>query len=86
MTSQPSHLRAIVPVDRDDVRKRELDLVDGVGAPTDAELLRASRGDPDAFRMLYSRYSKSLFRHFTRRTGSEGTALERAPRPSPGSG
>ncbi|MBS1878488.1 MAG: sigma-70 family RNA polymerase sigma factor [Actinobacteria bacterium] len=44
--------------------------------PPDAELLRASRGDPDAFRQLYDRYCDRVFRYFARRTGGEDTALE----------
>ncbi|MGB7685958.1 MAG: sigma-70 family RNA polymerase sigma factor [Solirubrobacterales bacterium] len=76
MTNQPNHLQAVVPVDRSGVRGRELGRIAGAGAPTDAELLRASRGDPDAFHQLYSRYSEPLFHYFARRTGSEDTALE----------
>ncbi len=76
MTNQPNHLQAVVPVDRSGVRGRELGRIAGAGAPTDTELLRASRGDPDAFHQLYSRYCKPLFHYFARRTGSEDTALE----------
>ena len=76
MTNQLSHLQAVVPVDRSGVREPELGPIERAGAPTDAELLRASRGDPDAFRKLYSRYSERLFHYFARRTGSEDTAFE----------
>ncbi len=76
MTNQPSHLQAVVPTDRLGAQGRELRPIESAGAPTDAELLRASRGDPDAFRTLYSRYSERLLRYFARRTGGEDTALE----------
>lgn len=76
MTNQLSYLQAVVPDDRRGIRERELGPIEGVGPPTDAELLRASRGDPDAFRKLYSRYSERLFRYFARRTGEEDAALE----------
>ena len=42
----------------------------------DAELLRASRSDLDAFATLYDRYAGRLLDYFTRRTSSEDTALE----------
>jgi RNA polymerase sigma factor (sigma-70 family) len=42
----------------------------------DAELLRASRSDLDAFATLYDRYAERLLDYFTRRTSSEDTALE----------
>lgn len=77
MTKQPSHLQAaIAPANRLGAREHEPDPIGGAGAPTDAELLRASGGDPDAFRRLYGRYSERLFRYFARRTGGEDTALE----------
>lgn len=60
MTSQPRGLPALAAAE----------------LPADAELLRAARRDPDAFRELYGRYSKRLFRYFVRRTGGEDTALE----------
>lgn len=78
MTKQPSHLQAVAPVDRLGTGERDLDAIEPVAAPTDADLLRASRGDPDAFRNLYNRYSERLFRYFARRTGGEDTALELA--------
>jgi RNA polymerase sigma factor (sigma-70 family) len=42
----------------------------------DAQLLRASREDLDAFAELYDRYAETLLDYFTRRTASEDTALE----------
>jgi DNA-directed RNA polymerase specialized sigma24 family protein len=42
----------------------------------DAELLRASRHDLDAFAELYDRYAERLLDYFTRRTASEDSALE----------
>jgi RNA polymerase sigma-70 factor (ECF subfamily) len=42
----------------------------------DAQLLRASRDDLDAFAELYDRYAERLLDYFTRRTASEDTALE----------
>ncbi len=76
MTNLLSHLQTAVQVDRRGIREPELGRIEGAGPPTDAELLRASRRDPDAFRKLYNRYSEPLFRYFTRRTGGEDTALE----------
>jgi RNA polymerase sigma factor (sigma-70 family) len=76
MTNQPSYLRPVVPADRRGAPERELCPIESAGAPTDAELLRASRAEPNAFRGLYNRYSERLFRYFARRTGGEDTALE----------
>lgn len=42
----------------------------------DAQLLRASRSDLDAFAELYDRYAARLLDYFARRTASEDTALE----------
>jgi len=42
----------------------------------DAQLLRASREDLDAFAELYDRYAERLLDYFTRRTASEDAALE----------
>lgn len=42
----------------------------------DAQLLRASRHDLDAFAELYDRYAGRLLEYFARRTASEDTALE----------
>src|ERR1700758_1634255 len=42
----------------------------------DAQLLRASRDDVDAFAELYDRYAERLLDYFTRRASSEDTALE----------
>lgn len=78
MTKQPSHLQAVAPADRLGTGESDLGAIEPVAAPTDADLLRASRGDPDAFRNLYNRYSERLFRYFARRTGGEDTALELA--------
>lgn len=77
MTHQPSHLQAVAPADPLSARERELAAIEPSAEPTDAELLQASRGDPDAFRTLYGRYGERLFRYFARRTGGdEDTALE----------
>lgn len=76
MTNQPSHLHAVAAAEQGGNRDRELDVTGPAELPVDAELLRASRTDPDAFRELYTRYSERLFRYFTRRTNSEDTALE----------
>ena len=76
MTNRPSHLQAVASADRFGPRKRELGAIEAAGAPTDVELMRASRHDPDAFRKLYARYSERLFRYFARRTGGEDAALE----------
>lgn len=76
MTHQPSHLHAVAAAEQVGRRERELDRTEPTELPVDAELLRASRTDPDAFRELYTRYSERLFRYFTRRTNSEDTALE----------
>ncbi len=43
---------------------------------SDAELLRASSEDPDAFRLLYDRYAARVHRFFERRTGDRETALD----------
>ena len=43
---------------------------------TDAELLAASREDPQAFREFYERYAVWLRAWFTRQTGSPGAALD----------
>ncbi|HSS33364.1 MAG TPA: sigma-70 family RNA polymerase sigma factor [Solirubrobacterales bacterium] len=56
--------------------ERELDRIKPAEMPVDAELLRAARSDPDAFRELYDRYRERLFGYFARRTGSEDAALE----------
>lgn len=42
----------------------------------DAELLRASREDLDAFAELYDRYAERLLAYFARRASSEDAALE----------
>src|SRR6202012_3195163 len=42
----------------------------------DAQLLRASREDLDAFAELYDRYAERLLDYFTRRVSGEDTALE----------
>jgi RNA polymerase sigma-70 factor (ECF subfamily) len=76
MINQPSHLQAVGPVSRFGTRECDLGTIEPVAAPTDAELLRASRSDPDVFRSLYSRYRERLFRYFVRRTGGEDAALE----------
>jgi RNA polymerase sigma factor (sigma-70 family) len=76
MTNQRSHLQAVAAADQIGPREPELGLIGPVGVPTDAELLRASRGDPDAFRELYGRYSRRLFGYFAGRGASEDTALE----------
>jgi RNA polymerase sigma-70 factor (ECF subfamily) len=44
--------------------------------PTDAELLRRARRDPDAFRALYDRYSEPVYGFLVRRTHDEAAALE----------
>jgi DNA-directed RNA polymerase specialized sigma24 family protein len=76
MTNQHSRLQAVAAADQLGPQQRELGLIAPVRAPTDAELLRASRGDPDAFRELYGRYSRRLFGYFAGRGASEDTALE----------
>jgi RNA polymerase sigma-70 factor (ECF subfamily) len=43
---------------------------------TDAELLRAARHDPQAFRELYERYAAWMRSWFLRHTGSESAALD----------
>jgi RNA polymerase sigma factor (sigma-70 family) len=43
---------------------------------TDAELLRAARHDPQAFRELYERYASWMRSWFLRHTGSESAALD----------
>jgi RNA polymerase sigma factor (sigma-70 family) len=43
---------------------------------TDAELLRAARHDPQAFRELYERYAAWMRSWFVRHTGSESAALD----------
>jgi RNA polymerase sigma factor (sigma-70 family) len=43
---------------------------------SDAELLRASRDDPDAFREFYLCYAERLHLYFTRRTDNDDAALE----------
>jgi RNA polymerase sigma-70 factor (ECF subfamily) len=43
---------------------------------TDAELLRAARNDPQAFRELYERYASWMRSWFLRHTGSESAALD----------
>jgi RNA polymerase sigma-70 factor (ECF subfamily) len=43
---------------------------------TDAELLRAARHDPQAFRELYERYATWMRSWFLRHTGSESAALD----------
>jgi RNA polymerase sigma factor (sigma-70 family) len=74
MNNQRSHLQAVAAAEQ--IGPRELGLIGPVRGPTDAELLRASRGDPDAFRELYGRYSHRLFGYFAGRSASEDTALE----------
>jgi RNA polymerase sigma factor (sigma-70 family) len=76
MTNQASHLQVVASANGLGGRERELGPIEIAGPPTDAELLWASCGDPDAFRKLYTRYSERLFRYFARRTGEEDTALE----------
>jgi RNA polymerase sigma factor (sigma-70 family) len=44
--------------------------------PTDAELLRAARQDPQAFREFYDRYAVWVRSWFQRETGSEAAALD----------
>lgn len=78
MTNQPSHVQAVGPADWIGRPERHRETIAAVAVPTDAELLRASRGDPDVFRQLYNRYSERLFRYFSRRTGGEDAALELA--------
>src|SRR3954471_4062248 len=43
---------------------------------TDAELLQATRQDPQAFRELYERYASWMRSWFLRHTGSESAALD----------
>jgi RNA polymerase sigma factor (sigma-70 family) len=43
---------------------------------TDAQLLAASRDDPQAFRMVYERYAVWLRNWFTQQTGSSTVALD----------
>jgi RNA polymerase sigma factor (sigma-70 family) len=76
MTNQPRRLHAVAAAEQVGPGERQLGPLELAGVPTDAELLRAARLDPDAFRELYSRYSERLFRYFARRTGGEDTALE----------
>jgi RNA polymerase sigma-70 factor (ECF subfamily) len=76
MTNQPSHLRTVASSDSLGAEEPELGPIEIAGAPTDADLLRASGADPDAFRTLYNRYRERLFRYFARRTGEEDSALE----------
>ena len=76
MTNQPRRLHAVAATEQAGPPERELRHIEAAQAPVDAELLRASRADPDAFRELYDRYRERLFRYFARRTGSEDTALE----------
>jgi RNA polymerase sigma-70 factor (ECF subfamily) len=76
MTNQLRGLHAVAAADHLGPHDPALDRVESVAVSVDAELLRASRRDPDAFRELYNRYSERLFRYFARRTGSDDTALE----------
>jgi RNA polymerase sigma-70 factor, ECF subfamily len=46
------------------------------GERTDAELLIASRDDPDAFTELYRRHAEDLLRYFARRTLDPEAAVE----------
>ena len=43
---------------------------------TDARLLEASVGDDGAFRVLYDRYAKEIFRYHRRRCGDEEAAFD----------
>ena len=43
---------------------------------TDAELIVSARNDPDAFRVLYDRYSGRVHAFLLRRTGDSDAALE----------
>jgi RNA polymerase sigma-70 factor (ECF subfamily) len=43
---------------------------------SDADLLRAARRDPDAFRELYDRYAKRMFAFFARRTNDRQASLD----------
>jgi RNA polymerase sigma-70 factor (ECF subfamily) len=76
MTNQPSRLQAVAAAEQVGRRDRGARRIELAEAATDAELLRASRCNPDAFRELYNRYSERLFGYFARRTGSEDSALE----------
>lgn len=43
---------------------------------SDADLIAASKRDPDAFRLLYDRYATRLHRYFLRRSGDTEAALD----------
>jgi RNA polymerase sigma factor (sigma-70 family) len=47
-----------------------------VTSRTDAELLKAARNDPEAFRELYDRYAVWIRSWFVRHTGSEQASLD----------
>ena len=47
-----------------------------VTSKTDAELLRAARQDPEAFREFYDRYAVWIHSWFVRHTGSEPASLD----------
>jgi RNA polymerase sigma factor (sigma-70 family) len=51
---------------------------EGASAPSDAELLRRSAKDPEAFGLLYDRHAKAVLRFLARRTGSGELAAELA--------
>ncbi len=76
MANQPIPLHAVAAPEWSGPREREPGRAGSAGVPADAELLRASGSDPDAFRELYDRYSERLCRYFARRTGSGDSALE----------
>ena len=60
---------------RSENRKRLREVAGGAGA-SDAQLLRDSGGDPDAFRDFYERYSEEILGYFRRRTTDRDAALE----------
>jgi DNA-directed RNA polymerase specialized sigma24 family protein len=53
-----------------------ISITNSVAEPSDATLLVAAEGDPDAFRDLYDRYAARVHGYFVRRTNSEDAALE----------
>jgi RNA polymerase sigma factor (sigma-70 family) len=44
--------------------------------PSDAELLRRSSRDPDAFRLVYDRHARAVYGWLAARTGSDDLALD----------